>query len=267
MRLCFSPSLRFAFLLTATSVGTSSFGILATTSTTLPPDADVAFPYVGSFGFNTTQGSGVAIGPNLVLTAAHNTITDFTLNGTTYGVLSYVDASSYGFSGLDLRIVTLNKTLPGFYPIGTSVALGSTITMVGYGFTGVVDGDHYTPTNFLGRHAGTNLVDDTMTNYGGGPGLTSFLRGPGSAIVSNGDSGGGWFQNGSLVGISDALLSTTGQPTYKFAVGGTAYSASYAINLTSPEARSFITQAVPEPATVAALGLAAVTCLRRRKKA
>jgi hypothetical protein len=185
--------------------------------------------------------------------------------------------------------------------------------MVGYGRSGTVlaNGTGYNTGVAAGtRRAGGNGIDGLdvldVNNgvVGGGPVMFSYLKGAGEAVLASGDSGGGWFEGGTLVGISSFVFNDTGwsykdgsgthngqgAPDYGFPRGtdlnydtngdgiadatlpaGTPYFGSGAINLTDPQIQTWLksrgVQAVPEPASMAALGLGVIAILKRRKKA
>ncbi len=260
----------------------AAHAIMDSTSTVNPGLADTTYSWVG----HMSNASAVAIGAHTILTAGHVTAGDFVLDGVSYHMLSSAKAPNVGGSAVDLRIVQVEDVLPGWYDLGTKVANKSTITMVGYGNGGVVNaaGTGYKISGFGIRHAGDNQITKHTTIKGQGPVLISMLDHAGDAVVAGGDSGGGWFSDGKLVGISDFNLSNDpSRPSFGWA-GGT-YFGSGAIDLTNKSIASWVNnqidlgdqiadspsdggnvQTAPEPGTWAVLGLGGLALLRRRKK-
>jgi hypothetical protein len=313
--LSFRASIRFAASVAVATAAVSSFAVVATTSTSSPGSPDSLFTFVGQM----KGASAVAVGPNLVLTARHVGGGDFTLGGTTYTMLSSMNAPQYTIApgnttNVDLTLVKIDGTLPGWYDIalpGVPKA-GDTITMVGYGGSGTVrnDGTGYDTGVAAGtRRAGDNTADDFGTIdvdsgvVGGGPVMISYLKGAGQAALGVGDSGGGWFENGKLVGISSFVFNDTdwsykdnggthtgrGAPNYGFPrttdihydsdgdgvldktlLAGTPYFGSGAISLTDPQIQTWLVSQgvtpVPEPGTLVFLSLGSVALLRRRRQ-
>ena len=272
----------------------ASFAVVDTTSKTDPGTADASWSWVGLMG----GCSAVAIGPRTVITAAHVGASDFSLNGRSYGMASTAVAPKIGGSAIDLRVVQLSANLPGWYDLGTSAKAKSAITMVGYGAAGVVNAVNsgYALNAVAGsRHAGDNRITDHKSLDGYGPLLRSMLDGAGESALTTGDSGGGWFSGGRLVGISSFTFLTKSKATYGWAKS--AYFGSSAIDLTDSKvgkwvkaqilppatSTSFVramppvvlaggslgtvrAQAAPEPGSLLALGLGAAALLRRRRR-
>ncbi len=273
--------------------------VVATTSTTTPNPEDTFYQFVGQMNGS----SAVAIGPHSVLTAAHSggNAGNFILDGTSYTRIGSKRAPDYVIgpghtTGVDLMVVYVSQTLPGYYSIGDSVSTGDTITMVGFGKSGFVSGDGYSMSIAAGtRRKGDNTIDgfgvvDTGTSFvTGGPAMVSYLKAPGEAALGSLDSGGGWFSNGKLVGTSvftfnDTQSGTETEPKYlsygfpsrntdgytsqdgSYTIPpNTAYFGSGAIDLTNPQIHDFVVQSVPEPAPMAALGLGVLAMLRKRR--
>jgi hypothetical protein len=278
--------------------------VIATTSTTTPNPEDTFYQFVGQMN----GASAVAIGPHTVLTAAHvgGNAGNFILDGTTYTRIGSKKAPSYLISpgnstNVDLMVVYVSQTLPGYYSLGNSISGGDTVTMVGFGKSGFVSGTNYSVSIPAGtRRKGDNTADvfgvidvDNATGNsgaGGGPVIGSYLKVAGDAVLGSMDSGGGWFSGGNLVGISsftfnESQSGTETSPTYGdygFAskntngytaqdgsytlLPGQAYFGSGAIDLTDPQIHDFVVQSVPEPAPMAALGLGLLAVLRKRRK-
>lgn len=277
--------------------------VVATTSHTTPNPEDTFYQFVGQMNGS----SAVAIGPHTVLTAAHTggNAGNFILGGTTYTRIGSKQAPAYVIgpgdtTNVDLMVVYVSQTLPGYYSIGSGISGGDTVTMVGFGKSGFVSGNGYSVSVAAGtRRKGDNTADgfgvidvNNATGgaaVGGGPVMVSYLKVAGDAALGSGDSGGGWFSNGSLVGISsftfnDTQSGTETSPTYAsygFASqnthgytaqngsytipAGAAYFGSGAIDLTDPQIHNFVVQSVPEPGPIAALGFGTLLMVRRRR--
>ena len=253
----------------------AAHAVVATTSPYDGGPADDAFAYVGAM----SGASAVAIGPHLILTAGHVAAGDFRLGGDVFHMTSTEIAPDWKKRDVDLRLVTVAETLPGWYAIGDSARRGATVTMVGYGATGVVKADDsgYSLATSGVRHAGTNAISSKETTKGVGPTMRAILNGAGEATLAPGDSGGGWFVDGQLVGISAYTFSKKpNKPDYGW--GGTDYFGSGAIDLTNGLLNDWVdaqveedllqwqVQAVPEPASLLALGLGVAALLRRRRR-
>jgi hypothetical protein len=188
---------------------------------------------------------------------------------------------------VDLRVVQLADTLPGWYQVAKSVSTKSAVTMVGFGQTGVVNA----PANgyaIIGdadvRRAGQNIIS-TKTTTDRGPSLIAMLDTAGEAALATGDSGGGWFVKGKLVGIS-AFSYTKDAKKASYGFAKKAYFGSGAIDLTNSTVQAWLrglsgrglsafdrtpidvghTQAVPEPASIVGLSVGGVLLARGRKR-
>ncbi len=260
----------------------AAHAVVATTSRTAPAPAAVAWSGVGRMN----GGSAVAVGAHLVLTAGHVGAGDFILGGVAYHALSSEAAPRVKGSAVDLTLVTVAETLPTWYTVAASIKTGATVTMVGYGGTGVVNatGKAYTLTGAGVGHAGTNGISSKETTSGRGPTMRAMLDKAGEAVLAPGDSGGGWFSGGLLVGISDFVF-TKDRRKADYGFAKKAYFGSGAIDLTNGTLRGWLAgeiaadadpappvrattqlQAVPEPAPLAALGLGLLALRRRRSK-
>lgn len=292
-------NLKSTLVLAALATVASAQAIIATTSTTTPAPEDVTWKFVGAMG----GGSAVAVGPHTIISARHLGAANFVLGGVTYHWTSTVEGPVVNGVQTDLRIVTVAETLPGWYQIGAAPAADSAVTMVGFGLTGVVaaSGDRYTGLTGQGkRRAGDNTVDGTFDTSLGTAHI-AYLHRIGQSVLAGGDSGGGWFDaSGNLIGVNSFIFNDTdwagGTPTppdklpdFGFAsanangwkwsgnyqgqhfdiniAAGDPYFGSGAIDVTNSSVRQWAMTngAVPEPATMAVLGLGALALARRRK--
>jgi len=276
----------------------SSHAIVATTSHDTPNGEDLTYGLIGK----VNNLGAVPIGAHTVLTARHVGAGDFTLNGVVYHMTSSFNApqqlnpDTNAMSNVDLLLINVNETLPGWYQMGTSISDGSGLSMSGWGGTGVVDADntHYDQWGHSGTlRKGDNTLDfhafvDTI-----GPSLISYLDGAGEASLMGGDSGGGFFVGGKLVGINSFIFNETvpstpdnappTYPDYGFPNANTAgftdpangfhidagvhYFGSGAVDITDPAIQEFIhAKAVPEPSAWIGLGLGAGLLIRRKRK-
>lgn len=242
----------------AASLGAVSFAVVPDTG------PDPLFTFVGQVG----GGSATAIASRSVITAKHIGGTTFTLNGVNHFASARIDHPTF-----DISILNFASDLPGWHSLGNSSAIGATLTMVGYGGTGSVNaaGTGYDVVSGGGiRRASTNFLHAKGLVNNFGPSLISYLNVNGDAVLAGGDSGGGFFINNQLVGVNAFIFSqNTSLPNYGFASlnGGTAYFGSGAINLTEQSIQTWVrANIVPEPASMAALGLGFVALLRRRRK-
>ncbi|RYG25435.1 trypsin-like serine protease [bacterium] len=270
--------MRRLVLFSFTCVASLCHAVVATTSKDSPLGGDTSWSFVGTM----SGASAVAIGPRTVLTAGHVAAGDFTLDGQSYRFTSTEMAPAVKRKPVDLRIVQLEDTLPGWYEVAKSVGTKNTVTMVGFGQTGVVN-TRSSGYELIGgsmvRRAGKNLITSKKSTDRG-PSLIAMLDGAGEAALAGGDSGGGWFVNGKLVGVSGfTYTKNSRKASYGFAKK--AYFGSGAIDLTNssiqkwlraatsrglPPPESGHPQAVPEPASLLALAVGGVILTRGRKR-
>lgn len=230
---------------------------------------------VGQFG----GASAVAIDPFWILTAAHVDGTQFVMPGI--GTFNVVQDVTHPFA--DLRLLRVDQPMPFYSRIDMSDEVGGTVTLAGYGLTGTprVDGTGFDVSSSDGfRHIAQNKIDYTMMiNFQEGQtpwdtyvytldAPTSGNAVAGEGGISFGDSGGGWFafRNGAwkLVATNDAIDYAPGTTDF-YTWGALGYGirdVEYADWI-----GSFVPGAVPEPASIAILGVGAVALLRRRKRA
>ncbi len=224
---------------------------------------------------DTLFASGVAIGPDLILTAKHVGVGNFELPGV--GVFSPITGSQRFTANGDLLLFRINGTLPNWSPVLVDNIVGETVTVVGFGSTGVLrtDGSGYNNIGNAGiRRAAPTTVDFTENVDLGGLGFSqsylSLLRRAGDAALGSGDSGGGWFveRNGVqyLAGIN-SFRGTTGTGT-NFTFSSDLDNGFYsgAVNLNAYQ--NFLTTngvaVVPEPGTMLALTVGLLALRRRR---
>lgn len=179
------------------------------------------------FGGNA---SGIAIGPHHILTTSHQgggigTILNFP-TGPNAGSYSITGQTTFG-AGVDLRIVTINQTLPTYATLYTGSLVGQTALIGGFGptrtATEYVNGSNQlvgygvsTPVgNSYSLLFGQNRIDSldmSASPWANTPLLVADFDGPESvtppyagiapaatnkvdyeAALAEGDSGGGWF--------------------------------------------------------------------------
>jgi hypothetical protein len=204
-----------------------------------PGDVDTPdYRYVGRI----RSASGVMVGPDLVLTAKHVGVDQVYLPG--FGYFAPVgEAVAHPDSDLLLyRIDPRGFTLPFVSVLADPVPTGATVMLLGYGVSGVLNGDGtgYDLSLPRGmRRKAPAIVDRTefMTFQGFQPGysLITALRQNGQGALANGDSGGGVFETIYdtiyLVGIhSFAAVWGNGAP-YGFSASSTDYFAGGSVSL------------------------------------
>ena len=238
--------------------------------------------------------SGIYLGQyngySWVLTAAHVGPGTFTLASTAY---NYVANTYVQITGTDLGVFQIdgNLSLPNLTLAATTPAIGSSVTMIGYGRNRASDlTTWYVDTNawswdesqFSGWDAtyngykladgqtkrwGTNLVSGTAIisyGYGNVKSLyTTFDNSAGEAQGAPGDSGGGVFWNNGgtpeLAGVMVTIASYSGQPANTSVYGNQTYAVDIA------QYRNQILAVIPEPSTLV-LTLMAVPLLFRRRR-
>ncbi|MBN8645085.1 MAG: hypothetical protein J0L61_07580 [Planctomycetes bacterium] len=213
--------------------------------------------YVGLFG----GGTAVAVGPRTILTAAHvggGKGSAFVLGNTTYSAVSTITSDT-----ADLMSVTLDRDLPGWYPIaGESVRRGARLTIAGFGLTS--DGasrNGFTWSDDRAEMWGLNRLDSAKDGHL----FFRFDRSPGrqEAILTPGDSGGAVFITGpggelQLVGINRGIY----QRAYGRATFG---DTSVAVDLTRQGAFIAGLNLVPTPGAAVLATVCGVFASRRRR--
>lgn len=209
--------------------------------------SDNQFPWTGP----AAGGSGTAIARRTVITAKHAT-------GSAYGASGNIYTAAYRIHHptMDVALLIFDEDLPGWHRLGTEAPVGSAISMVGAGRTGVVNsqGTGYDIYWWSGgtRKVAPGHVDLHWYFEGWGPSLISWLEVNGEGAGVSGDSGGGYFIDGRLVGVISYVFNNSGGvlPDYGFAVlnGGVPYMGTGAIDLTDPELRAWVlNNMVPPP--------------------
>lgn len=280
-----------AFASGLAAIGAASYG-----RNTNPSSADTTFTTVGLIG----GGSGTVIAPNWVLTARHVS-GNINLNGTTY-----VHDARYEHPTSDLALLHYNTPFSEWTPLITSSALGMETTIVGFGHsanprannTGYnwVDsfGTRRTVTNTIGLSLQLTVSygfgDLTFQNYLADLDSHSTATpapynrdwfGDGGATanegnVGGGDSGGAWMVNQGgqwrIAGVTTIAISADPLPPGATENSNTVYfafgvSGSGAADLWDPVNRNWINNTmVPEPGTIAVVGIGFAALLRRRRK-
>jgi len=247
---------------------------------------DTHFTSVGTYA----GASAVAIDPFWVLTARHIDGGNFsTPELGTFNVLE-----DHASPDSDLRLLKVDHAISNYTRISTLDMTNQEVSLVGFGGTGVTSANGWTITGNDGhRHSAVNMVEgmDQISFDPSGnpnwsawfyeldkPGAGNGLYGsngwiPGEGGIFAGDSGGGWFNT---LGGVDYLVATNSAIDDALP-GGTLtdyFQRGYGTRLNDPLNVSWITSfvpnafvtPVPEPASMAALGLGALALVRRRRR-
>lgn len=221
--------------------------------------------------------SGVLIGSDLVLTAKHVNGGNFTLPG--FGTFNLVGGSIVNDPNSDLTLFRINvgSTILPYATINVDhLTAGDAVTMVGFGGFGNVNGAGTGYDTFgangirrkgVGNYEFTDYIDEP--GFLAGSSLIAPLRQNGQAALAGGDSGGGWFKNGYLVGTNSFIGTYGNGNNYMFSNSNQDFFVSGAISLADNVGflRANGVAMVPEPASMMAIGLGVAALLRRRKKA
>lgn len=279
---------RSLLVLSFTTIACSSHAVLGALLSTPSPWTNVGM--VLTSGGN---GSGVPISSRWILTAGHvvrSSSTGAVTNPATtnFRLGSLASGTNYGIDQIvphptdDLAAIHTTTDLPGFFGITLStVPNQSQIDIVGYGLTATYNAGTGQWSSVSGSYGtlrrGQNVVSNTadlgqttgfnrwrfMYRYDfDGNGVDTFGDGGpipgGDALGFSGDSGGGLFVNGSVIGLH------LGRPSGSIQWGTVAV----ASQLSAYSQFIVSTTGVPEPATMLAIGTGiAAMAFRRRKKA
>ncbi len=268
------------------------FGVLAAAA-----HAVYGYNQLDASVFDWVGNTGTVISPHFVVTARHTGGMGFSLNGTTYTAVQRYDHPTADIALLRFETPFAKYSLPYFGNV-----LGQVATFVGFGATATLrtEGEHaWTGYNNIGaggtRRAVMNRIEDIDPNgsVGGVPTVLIVADldyhdprtplanqvdtlGGGGAVeheggILGGDSGsaallevnGVWRSIGVNVGVGSAVGPNLSGSEYSdfgdvFAATSLAAYEGWITDI-APET-------VPEPATMAALGLGSLILMRRRRK-
>jgi hypothetical protein len=254
-------------------------------------DLGAAFPSVGQVSGPALSGSGTYIGGRWVLTAGHvafaKTSGSFSIGGLTYNIVRSITFPGWtlGSDSNDIGLIELGSEIAGVAPAlmihlpEDSILLGQTTTWVGYGQGGTgLTGSTGAPGTL---RAFTNVIDGIGPTFGlvESSMFTDFDRPDGSknsiessspfptmfeGNVAPGDSGGGVFWGGGLVGVSSYRARLTGDPSSNSDYGELS-GASRLNRYTDWITEQTNIAAVPEPSAAVLLVFGVTGAFRRRR--
>ena len=236
-----------------------------------------------SYAYKFRGSSSAAIASHWILTAAH--VADdsasgiITIGGTTYTPQEtrYYDGTSSGSTNpndatRDLALVRFDNAFPGYYNYATGTSyVHDDVILVGYGYDGTVTqsatSGSWTQGSDRDKRWGTNNIDSLVSVPAGYGAYAHFVmsisgtNGPRNTPYETGlnvyDSGGPLFvnDNGEWI-VAGINVARSGSP----------YNTTYSVPIGNYD--TWITDVVPEPATLSLLVLGGLmTLLRRRRKA
>ncbi len=255
-------------------------------------DLGAAFPSVGQVSGPAFSGSGTYIGGRWVLTAGHiafaKTSGTFSLGGSNYSILRSITFPgwSLGSDANDIGLIELSSDVVGVTPAlmfhlsDDMLLAGETTTWIGYGqggtgrtgatgspgtlrgFTNVIDG--FGPT--------FGLVESSMfTDFDRPDGLKNSIATSSpfptmfEGNVTPGDSGGGVFWGGGLVGVSSYRARLADDPSSNSDYGELS-GATRLSQFTDWVTSQTNIAAVPEPSVAGLLVVGLIGCVRRRRR-
>lgn len=242
-----------SFAVVAGPLTGSACALILNGGTSMRPDVS----FVGMIN----GGTGVAVGPREILTAAHvgaGRGDRFVLGGQSYLALNAVTSDA-----ADLVRITLDRDLPGYYPIADeSLKRGARLTIAGFGLTAESsDRTGFSWSEDRAEVWGTNRLDAARDGH-------LYFRfdrrgGATEAVLTPGDSGGAVFITGP---DGRLVLAGINRGVYQRAAGKATFGdTSVAVDLTSIGGFLGGLTIVPAPGAAGVAALAVCPAMRRRR--